>query len=202
MSQYLGIFIVALAIGVVVWLARSIGAEGVATSLDAPWGKFCEKHRLDLLLARPLVGEKWPMIAGFASDVAVSIDVFEEQVGVRKLVSTRLRAASSHVRAGVLRVCSRAGASVTSGRVIATGDTLFDADLVAFADTDDVARVLGDAGRSALLELAQRRRVHLEVDGGAITLLIRDVIHRSDELALAMDAVVQIAGARPTHGYR
>ncbi len=200
MGASFGIFIVVLAIAVVVWLARSIGDEGVATSLDAPWRRFCEEHGFGFFAARPLVGEKWPMISGVSGDVSLFIDVLEEQLGTRKLMHTRLRATSTHPRTGVLR-CTRRGIS-TKGRVIATGDALFDEELATVAENDDVARILCEATRSALLALAQRRNVDLEVDNGGITLLVQDVLHDGRELESAMEVLVQLATSRPSRGYR
>lgn len=202
MPAYLGILLVAVALGVVVWLARSMGDIGNETALDAPWDRFCKARGLELVGARPLVGEKWPMITGVVGNVSVFIDVFEEHFGTHTATCTRLRASSLHVRPGVLRVCNREGATTSSGRIVRTGDGVFDEELVAFADNDEVVRVLGDATRSALLDLAHRTKLHVEVDDGAVTLLVREVLRRGDDLSLATDALVSVAASRPSGGYR
>jgi hypothetical protein len=185
----------------VVLLARGRPAEGVATRIDRPWSDFCEAHGLMIRPASGLLGEAWPMISGVVGGVPVDVDVRDDRYAGRT-PSTRVSATALVATRGVLRVEARDGRSPTTGRTVQTGDATFDGELRVYADGDAVARLLDGAVRRALLEVASRHELVLEIDTGKITLTVPGVLSQIDELDAAVRAAVACARARDSVGYR
>ncbi len=141
------------------------------------------------------------MISGNIDGVPVEIDVRDDRYAGRAPATRIVTRARAETR-GVLRVESRDRHAAGAPSSIRTGDAEFDGEMSVFAETDAVARLLDGSVRRALLDVASRHELGLEIDSGRITLVVSGVLSRIEELDVAVRAAIACARARDSVGYR